>query len=71
MLSVGNSSAMAYAPENILASFKKSLGNRCGFYRTKDNEIVVIHDEIINRPTNGSLHCIKLQQQNHKLYITQ
>lgn len=58
MLRVGHRGARAYAPENTLASFKKALEigvNAIEFdvRKTKDNEIVVIHDEDIKRTTNG------------------
>ena len=48
-----------YAPENTLASFKKSL--QMGFKTfeldvqlTKDGEVVVIHDELVDRVSNSS-----------------
>jgi glycerophosphoryl diester phosphodiesterase len=49
MLRVGHRGARAYAPENTLASFKKALeigvdAIEIDVRKTKDNEIVVIHD---------------------------
>lgn len=46
------------APENTLASFKKAIELKadmieCDVTLTKDKEIVVIHDDTINRTTNG------------------
>lgn len=50
--------ASGYAPENTLAAFKKAIemgadGIELDVQLTKDNKIVVIHDETINRTSNG------------------
>lgn len=51
--------ASAYAPENTLASFKKAIemhadGVELDVQLTKDGQLVVIHDERIDRVSNGS-----------------
>ena len=51
--------AMAYAPENTLAAFEAAIAQ--GAYRiefdirrTRDGELVVIHDATVDRTTDGS-----------------
>lgn len=51
--------ASAYAPENTLSAFKKAIemgadGIELDVQMTKDGELVVIHDETINRTSNGN-----------------
>jgi len=58
MLRVGHRGAKAYAPENTLTSFKKAIeigvdAIELDVRKTKDNQIVVIHDADIKRTTNG------------------
>lgn len=58
MLRVGHRGAKAYAPENTLASFKKALeigvdAIELDVRRTKDNQLVVIHDTDVKRTTDG------------------
>jgi glycerophosphoryl diester phosphodiesterase len=58
MLRIGHRGARAYAPENTVASFKKALeigvdAIELDVRKTKDNQIVVIHDEDVKRTTNG------------------
>ena len=58
MLRIGHRGARAYAPENTLTSFKKAIeigvdAVELDVRRTKDNQIVVIHDADIKRTTNG------------------
>ena len=59
MLKIGHRGAKAYEPENTLRSFKKAL--RLGVNaveldvrRTKDNVLMVIHDEEVDKITDGS-----------------
>jgi glycerophosphoryl diester phosphodiesterase len=57
-LRVGHRGARAYAPENTLASFKKALeigvdAIELDVRKTKDNQIVVIHDADVKRTTDG------------------
>ncbi len=58
MLRVGHRGARAYAPENTLASFKKAIeigvdAVELDVWKTKDNQIVVIHDADVKRTTDG------------------
>ncbi len=58
MIKVGHRGARAYEPENTLRSFKKALelgvdAVELDVRKTKDGEIVVIHDEDVKRTTNG------------------
>ncbi|MFB3889959.1 MAG: glycerophosphodiester phosphodiesterase [Candidatus Bathyarchaeia archaeon] len=58
MLKIGHRGARAYEPENTLRSFKKALelgadAVELDVRRTKDNELVVIHDADVKRTTNG------------------
>lgn len=58
MIKVGHRGARAYEPENTLLSFKKAMelgvdAVELDVRKTKDNEIVVIHDADVKRTTNG------------------
>lgn len=58
MIKVGHRGARAYEPENTLRSFKKAIelgvdAVELDVRKTKDGEIVVIHDENVKRTTNG------------------
>jgi len=58
VIKVGHRGAMGYEPENTLRSFKKALDIRVDMieldvYVCKSGELVVIHDETVNRTTNG------------------
>jgi glycerophosphoryl diester phosphodiesterase len=49
----------AYAPENTLAAFRNAIAQGADWLEmdvqmTKDGELVVIHDETVDRTTNGS-----------------
>lgn len=56
---LGHRGASGYAPENTIPAFKMALdmgadGVELDVQLTKDGEIVVIHDETIDRTSNGS-----------------
>ena len=58
MLKIGHRGAKAYEPENTLRSFRKALeigvdAVELDVRKTKDNQLVVIHDADIKRTTNG------------------
>jgi len=58
MLRIGHRGARAYAPENTFASFNKALeigidAIELDVRKTKDNQLVVIHDADVKRTTNG------------------
>ena len=50
--------ASAYAPENTMSSFRKALeiggnGIELDLQKTKDNKIVIFHDNTIDKKSNG------------------
>jgi glycerophosphoryl diester phosphodiesterase len=58
ILKIGHRGAKGYEPENTLLSFQKSIdlgvdGIELDVHISSDGEIIVIHDEKINRTTNG------------------
>jgi glycerophosphoryl diester phosphodiesterase len=58
MLRIGHRGARAYEPENTLRSFKKALeigvdAVEFDVRKTKDNQLVVIHDPDVKRTTDG------------------
>lgn len=57
MLCIGHRGAMGYKPENTLASFALALEMGCPWVELDvhlcDGEIVVIHDDSLDRTTNG------------------
>lgn len=55
---IAHRGASGYAPENTIPAFKKALemgaeGIELDVHLTKDGELVVIHDPVINRTSNG------------------
>lgn len=57
-LKIGHRGARAYEPENTIRSFKRALelgvnAIELDVRRTKDGELVVIHDAEVDRTTNG------------------
>ncbi len=62
---VGHRGAMGHAPENTLASFRKGfeLGApllELDVHMSADAQLVVIHDETVDRTTNGSGRVVEL-----------
>src|SRR5574337_1410238 len=58
ILRIGHRGACGYAPENTLASIEQAIALRCAFtevdiQRTSDGELVLLHDERVDRTTNG------------------
>ena len=58
MLKIGHRGAKGYEPENTFVSFQKALdmqvdGVELDVHLSADGEIIVIHDETIDRTTNG------------------
>src|SRR5438445_3289928 len=56
---VGHRGAMGHCPENTLASFERGLELGADWiemdvHLSRDGELVVIHDETVDRTTNGS-----------------
>jgi glycerophosphoryl diester phosphodiesterase len=56
-LVVGHRGLLTHAPENTLAAFRACLALRVGFEfdvrRTKEGELVCLHDATLDRTTNG------------------
>jgi glycerophosphoryl diester phosphodiesterase len=68
-LKIGHRGAKGYAPENTLLSFQKAIdlgadGIELDVHLSADGEIVVIHDETIDRTTNGKgiVNTLTLQE---------
>jgi glycerophosphoryl diester phosphodiesterase len=58
MLRIGHRGARAYEPENTIRSFKKALeigvdAVELDVRKTKDNQLIVIHDADVKRTTDG------------------
>ncbi len=58
VLKIGHRGACGYELENTIASFKKAIELKVDMiefdvYKCKTGEIIVMHDETINRTTNG------------------
>ena len=56
---IGHRGAAGYAPENTIASFQKAMDLGVDFieldiHQTADDELVVIHDNNVQRTTNGN-----------------
>jgi glycerophosphoryl diester phosphodiesterase len=76
MLRIGHRGARAYEPENTLRSFKKAIelgvdAVELDVRRTKDNEIVVIHDAEIDRTTSGKGLVSELTLKEIKRLVTE
>jgi len=59
VLRIGHRGAMGYEPENTLRSFRRALGMDCHMveldvHRCRTGELVVIHDDTLERTTNGT-----------------
>jgi len=64
VMKIGHRGAMGYAPENTLKSFKKALelnvdAVELDIYVCKSGELVVIHDDKVNRTTNGKGYVVE------------
>lgn len=58
MFRVGHRGAAGYAPENTLRSIEQAIELECDFVevdvrQTKDGQLVLLHDERVDRTTNG------------------
>jgi glycerophosphoryl diester phosphodiesterase len=73
MKKIGHRGAKGYEPENTLISFQKALdmqvdGIELDVHLSADSEIMVIHDETINRTTNGKGFVNKLSLRELKAF---
>ncbi|MBQ0909872.1 glycerophosphodiester phosphodiesterase [Flavobacterium sp. F-328] len=74
MLKIGHRGAKGYEPENTLVSFQKALdlrvnGIELDVHLSADGEIIVIHDETIDRTTNGKGFVNGLPLQELKAFL--
>src|SRR3972149_7983851 len=76
MLKIGHRGARAYEPENTIHSFRKALelgvdaGER-DVRKTKDNQLVVIHDADLKRTTTGKGKVNELTLEQIKNFSTE
>ena len=75
ILKMGHRGAKGYAPENTLISFQKAIdlgadGIELDVHLSHDGAIMVIHDETIDRTTNGKGFVNKLSLQELKSFRT-
>ncbi len=76
MLKIGHRGAKAYEPENTLRSFKRAIelgvdAVELDVRRTKDNEIVVIHNSDVNKTTDGSGSVSDFTLEEIKKFVTE
>ncbi|MFE3868151.1 glycerophosphodiester phosphodiesterase [Flavobacterium sp. LS2P90] len=71
MLKIGHRGAKGYEPENTLVSFQKALGMQVDgieldVHLSADGELMVIHDETIDRTTSGKgfVNALSLRELN-------
>jgi glycerophosphoryl diester phosphodiesterase len=65
ILTIAHRGASALAPENTIAAFRKAIelhanAVECDIHQTKDGHLVLLHDDRVNRTTNGSGSVAKL-----------
>lgn len=70
---IAHRGASGYAPENTLVCFKKAIemnadGIELDVHLSKDNKVIVCHDETINRTTNGYGYIKDLTLKEIKTY---
>ncbi|RTY81850.1 glycerophosphodiester phosphodiesterase [Flavobacterium sp. ZB4P23] len=73
MLKIGHRGAKGYEPENTLVSFQKAIdlhvdGIELDVHLSADEELIVIHDETIDRTTNGKGFVKVLSLQELKAF---
>lgn len=76
ILKIGHRGAKGFEPENSLASFEKALdinvdGIELDVHMSSDGFIMVIHDNTINRTTNGKGFVNSLSLQDLKSFRTE
>ncbi|MCK4885625.1 NAD(+)/NADH kinase, partial [Candidatus Bathyarchaeota archaeon] len=76
LLKIGHRGARAYEPENTLRSFKCAIelgvdAVELDVRKTKDNEIVVIHNADVNKTTDGSGLVSELTLEEIKRFVTE
>lgn len=76
LLKIAHRGARAYEPENTLSSFRKAIelgvdGIELDVRKTKDNELVVIHNADVNKTTNGNGLVNELTLEQIKELVTE
>ena len=76
LLKIGHRGASAYEPENTLRSFQKAIelgvnAVELDVRRTKDNQLVVIHNANVNKTTNGNGSVNELTLDEIKCFVTE
>lgn len=72
ILRVGHRGAAGHAPENTIASIHKAISLGADFveldvHRTRDGRLVVLHDEVVDRTTNGTGPVCEMTWDNLQL----
>ena len=72
VLRIGHRGAAGHAPENTLVSFEKAIDLGCDMTELDvhicgSGELVVIHDETVDRTTNGSGRVSELTLREIKI----
>lgn len=75
MLKIGHRGASAYEPENTLTSFRRAIelgvdAIELDVRKTKDNELVVIHNADVNKTTNGNGPVNSFTLEEIKKFVT-
>lgn len=76
VLKIAHRGARAYEPENTLSSFRKAMelgvdAIELDVRKTKDNELVVIHNADVNKTTNGTGLVNELTLEQIKELVTE
>ena len=76
LLKIGHRGARAYEPENTLSSFRRAVelgvdAVELDVRKTKDNEIVVIHNSDVNKTTDGSGSVSDFTLEQIKRFVTE
>ena len=76
LLKIGHRGASAYEPENTLSSFRRAIelgvdAVELDVRKTKDNELVVIHNSDVNKTTDGSGSLNELTLEEIKKFVSE
>jgi len=76
VLKIGHRGARAYEPENTLSSFRRALelgvdAVELDVRKTRDNELVVIHNADVNKTTDGSGAVNELTLEEIQRFVTE
>lgn len=76
MLKIGHRGARAYEPENTVRSFQRAIelganAIELDVRKTKDNELVVMHNADVNKTTNGNGAVSELTLDEIKKLVTE